>query len=94
MDERLRQDILKAIEDLDNNPEPPRPLKKKRKRSKRLAKTKTIPETSPIDTNQPTITFNELPVGTKLDFSQGQILKTKDGKIIVIPPKSHKLKQD
>ena len=92
MDNKLKQDILKAIEELDKNPVPQRSNKKKKTRSQRRSKAKkeTI-VTSQTQPNQPT--FIEIPIGTKLDLTNINVLRTRDGKTIILTPKLEQTKQ-
>ena len=85
MDNKLREDILKAIEDLDRNPAPQRPTRKKKTRSQRRSEAKKATlAVSQTQQSQPTLT--EIPIGTKLDLTNVNILRTKDGKTIILTP--------
>ena len=92
MDSKLKRDILKAIEELDKNPVPQKSNKKKKTRSQRRSKAKkeTI-VTSQTQPNQPT--FVEIPIGTKLDLTNINVLRTRDGKTIILTPKLEQTKQ-
>ena len=86
MDDKLKHDILKALEDLDKNPVPQRPVRKKKTRSQRRSKAKkATPTTTQTQSIQPA--FTDIPIGTKLDTTKVNILKTKDGKTIILTPK-------